>query len=92
MRGAIRKNGLLPQQPSARDLSEQFTGVLTITIYGIGTKKRFFNGDSLAAHVAEVHRLLHPRSDFVVGDARNAPWEIVSFDRLMKTLIVRPVR
>ena len=91
MRPLMQQNGLRPQPPSNRDLSEQFTGTLEITIYGIGTKKEFFNGDSLAAHVAAVHRSLKKPSFLVVGDERNAPWEIVSFDRLMKTLVVRPV-
>lgn len=91
MSGTIRKNGLLPQPPSARDLSERFTGMLTITIHGVGTQKKFFNGDSLATHVAEVHRSLHPRSNFVIGDIRNTPWEIVFFDREAKKLVVRPV-
>lgn len=91
MGNAIRKNGLLPQPPSPRDLSERFEGQLEIIIEGVGTEKAYFDLDALAAHVAKVHRLKNPRSSFVVGDIRNAPWEIVSFDRLRKKLVVRPV-
>lgn len=73
-----------------RDLSEPYEGELEITIEGVCTHKAVFGYDTLAAHVACIH-LLNGGDYVIIGDIRKSPWELVSFDRGAKKLVVKPV-
>ena len=75
----------------SRDFSEIFEGELEITIEGIGTAKYVFDCDTLGGCVAFVQCMLATKMVFI-NDIRQAPWEIISFDRAAKKLIVRPVQ
>jgi len=71
----------------SRDLSEVFDSV-HVTIEGIGSFGSM-GVESLAHHVATVAVVLTGKPLFCYpGDA---PWEVVSFDREAKKLVVRPV-
>ena len=73
------------------DLSELLDGRLEITIEGIGTKTMTFEREPLASHIAFIQCIL-TRDCVFCGDISNAPWEIVSFDRAARKLVVRPVK
>ena len=87
---------IFPKKISSRNLSELFEGELEITIEGIGTKKMNWDYGCLATHVATTQIMLsfekNDCSALIVNDVANAPWEIVSFDRAAKKLVVRPVK
>lgn len=74
----------------SRDLSERFEGELEIRIEGVGMKKVVLDNDRLAEHVATLHYIL-TKDVIDVPNAYRAPWEIVSFNRITKKLVVRPV-
>ncbi len=74
----------------SRDLSEIWEGELEITIEGVGTRIYIFDRDHLATHVAIVVARLTDKS-VIVNNIKKAPWEIISFDREAKRLVVRPV-
>jgi len=72
------------------DLSELWEGQLEITIEGLGVRIYNFDRDNLATHVALVAIKLGSECIFV-NNIKKSPWEIVSFDRQAKRLVVKPV-
>ena len=73
------------------DLSEVVGRTLDVTIDGVGTMKTaFLSPQSLAVHAGHVH-VCFTGETLIVQDPGDAPWEIVSFDRQAKKLVVRPV-
>lgn len=78
------------REKRSRDLSELWEGQLEITIQGLGSRIFNFDKDCLATHVAIVNMRLSDEPVFV-GDIKKSPWEIVSFDRQAKKLVVAAV-
>lgn len=74
----------------SRDLSEVYEGELEITIEGVCTQRYVFDRDNLATHVALV-QVFNGGDGLIIGDIRKSPWEVVSFDREAKKLVVRPI-
>lgn len=81
-RKRVRKN---------RDLSELYEGELEITIEDVCTQTGVFDCDTLAAHVACVYLSVCDNYVFIT-DVRQSPWEVISFDRQARTLVVRRVQ
>lgn len=73
-----------------RDLSEVYEGELEITIEGVCSQRATFDRDTLASHVACV-QLFNGGDMLIIGDIHRSPWEVVSFDREEKKLVVRPL-
>ena len=73
-----------------RDLSELFEGELEITIEGVGTQKMIFDCEPIGSHIAFVHCIL-TMNMVIISDIYNAPYQIVSFDREARKLIVRSI-
>ena len=77
----------------SRDLREIVRETLHITIEGIGdfTDQQWIHL-ALAQRIAVAACRIQKASQIPhVGDAGNAPWEIVSFDRVKRQLVVKPV-
>ena len=73
------------------DLSELYEGKLEITIKGVGTQIMIFKREPLAKYVA--HPLFTLTNNFVYcNEISNSQWEIISFDRANRKLVVRPVK
>lgn len=73
-----------------RDLSELFEGELEITIEGVGAMKMIFDRKQIGSHIAFVHCML-TMNMVIISDIYNAPYQIVSFDREARKLIVRSI-
>ncbi len=77
---------------SPRDLSEIWSGPLTVEITDVGTHTVTLPGqNNLASIVSHAHTALTNRSRRIKSYF-NAPWAIIRFDRLKSYLKVREIK
>lgn len=79
-------------QVGSRDLSQNFTGTLHVTIQGVGeySIEALPGGETISSLVSQAKVWITGEASNV-RDVHNSPWSVVSFDADKKAIIVQPV-